>query len=73
MFKVTWKGLIAHKLRFVLTGIAVILGVSFISGTFVFTATIQHPFDDLIANIGIMRKTCSRNSGSKIPTPIRTK
>jgi len=51
MFKVTWKGLIAHKLRFVLTGIAVILGVAFISGTFVFTATIQQTFDDLIANI----------------------
>jgi putative ABC transport system permease protein len=51
MFKVTWKGLIAHKLRFVLTGIAVILGVAFISGTFVFTATIEQTFDDLIANI----------------------
>ena len=51
MLKVTWKGLIAHKLRFVLTGIAVILGVAFISGTFVFTATIQQTFDDLIANI----------------------
>jgi putative ABC transport system permease protein len=51
MFKVTWKGLIAHKLRFVLTGIAVILGVAFISGTFVFTATIQQTFDDLIGNI----------------------
>ena len=51
MWKVTRKGLIAHKLRFLLTAIAVILGVAFISGTFVFTATIQQTFDDLIANI----------------------
>ena len=40
MWKVTRKGLIANKLRFLLTAIAVILGVAFISGTFVFTATI---------------------------------
>ena len=51
MWKVTRKGLIANKLRFLLTAIAVILGVAFISGTFVFTATIQHTFDDLIGNI----------------------
>ena len=51
MWKVTRKGLIAHKLRFVLTAIAVILGVAFISGTFVFTATIKQTFDDLIGNI----------------------
>jgi putative ABC transport system permease protein len=51
VWKVTRKGLIANKLRFLLTAIAVILGVAFISGTFVFTATIQHTFDDLIGNI----------------------
>src|SRR5690242_2150289 len=51
MWKVTRKGLIANKLRFLLTGIAVILGVAFISVTYVFTATIQHTFDDLITNI----------------------
>ena len=51
MGRVTWKGLIAHKLRFVLTAIAVILGVAFVSGTFVFTSTIKQTFDDLIANI----------------------
>ena len=51
MWKVTLEGLVAHKLRFVLTGIAVILGVAFISGTFVFTATIQQTFDDLFGDI----------------------
>jgi putative ABC transport system permease protein len=51
VWKVTRKGLIANKLRFLLTAIAVILGVAFISGTFVFTATIKQTFDDLIGNI----------------------
>ncbi|HEV7526347.1 MAG TPA: hypothetical protein VGP92_15360, partial [Acidimicrobiia bacterium] len=51
MWKVTLKGLAGHKLRFVLTGLAVILGVSFIAGTLVLTATIQKTFDDLFANI----------------------
>jgi putative ABC transport system permease protein len=51
MWKLTRKGLVANKLRFLLTGIAVVLGVAFVSGTFVLTATIQKTFDDLFANI----------------------
>ena len=51
MWKVTRKGLAANKIRFVLTAIAVILGVAFVSGTLVLTATIQKTFDDLFTNI----------------------
>jgi putative ABC transport system permease protein len=51
MWKVIRKGLIANKVRFLLTGIAVILGVAFISGTLVLTATIQKTFDDLFSNV----------------------
>jgi putative ABC transport system permease protein len=51
MWKVTRRGLMANKLRFILTGIAVILGVAFIAGTNVLTATIQNTFDDLFADI----------------------
>ena len=51
MWKVTRKGLAANKLRFLLTAIAVVLGVAFVSGTFVLTATIQKTFDDLFTNI----------------------
>jgi putative ABC transport system permease protein len=51
VWKVTLKGLAAHKLRFVLTALAVVLGVSFICGTLVLTATIQKTFDDLFADI----------------------
>ena len=51
MWKVTRRGLIANKLRFILTGVAVILGVAFIAGTNVLTATIQDTFDDLFTDI----------------------
>ena len=51
MWKVTRKGLRAHKLRFVLTALAVLLGVAFMSGTFVLTDTIRQTFDDLFADI----------------------
>src|SRR4051812_6998368 len=51
MFKVTIKGILAHKVRFLLTGVAVILGVAFISGTLVLTATINKTFDSLLSNV----------------------
>lgn len=50
MWKVTIKGLLAKKLRFLLTGLAVTLGVAFLSGTFVLTDTIQRVFDDIFAD-----------------------
>ena len=49
MWKVTRKGLAAHKLRFALTALAVFLGVAFMSGTLVLTATIQNTFDSLFS------------------------
>ena len=51
MWKVTLKGIWAKKVRFLLTGVAVILGVAFISGTFVLTATISNTFDGLFNDI----------------------
>src|SRR3954452_27399 len=51
MWKVTLKGIASKKVRFLLTGIAVMLGVAFISGTFVLTATISNTFDGLFSDI----------------------
>jgi len=51
MWKVTVKGILSKKVRFLLTGIAVMLGVAFISGTFVLTATISNTFDGLFSDI----------------------
>ncbi len=50
MWKVTYKGLLAKKLRFLLTGLAVMLGVAFMAGTMVLTDTIGSVFDQLFTD-----------------------
>lgn len=51
MWKVTIRGILSKKARFFLTAFAVILGVAFVSGTFVLTATISRTFDGLFTEI----------------------
>jgi putative ABC transport system permease protein len=51
MRNVTIKGLLAHKLRLALTGLAIILGVTFISGTFVLTDTLHNTFSVLFGSV----------------------
>jgi len=47
MWRAVLKGLLAHKLRLALTALAVVLGVAFVSGTLVFTDTIDRVFEQL--------------------------
>ncbi len=49
MFNLTRKGLWAHKVRFMLTGLAVVLGVAFMAGTMILTDTMGKTFDGLFA------------------------
>jgi len=51
MIKTAIKSLFAHKVRFLLTGVAIVLGVSLVAGTFIFTDTINAQFDDLLDDI----------------------
>jgi putative ABC transport system permease protein len=51
MWKVTLKGIWSKKVRFLLTGFAVMLGVAFVSGTFVLTQTITNTFNGLFSDI----------------------
>ena len=51
MRKVTIKGLLAHKLRLTLTALAIILGVTFIAGTYVLTDTLESTFSVLIGSV----------------------
>ena len=50
MTKVALRGLAGRKLRAVLTGIAIVLGVAMISGTYVLTDTIDKAFKSLFAD-----------------------
>src|SRR3954462_7262443 len=47
MWKATVKGIVAHRVRLVLSMVAVVLGVSFVAGTYVLTDTLQHSYDGL--------------------------
>src|SRR5271163_2857059 len=51
MRQVTLRGLFAHKLRLALTALAIVLGVTFISGTFVLTDTLHNTFTTLFGRI----------------------
>ncbi|WP_067637507.1 ABC transporter permease [Nocardia coubleae] len=49
MRKVALRNLAAHKVRLALTVLSVVLGTAFISGSFVFTDTLQRTFDGIFA------------------------
>lgn len=51
MWRVTLKGILAQRLRLALTGLAIVIGVAFVSGTFVFGDTLNKAFDNLFAGI----------------------
>lgn len=51
MWRVTLRGMLAHKLRLVLTGLAIVLGVTFVSGTLVLTDTLHATFSSLFTKV----------------------
>ena len=46
MFRATWKSLLARKVRLALTVVAIVLGVGFVSGTYVLTDTLDAAFSE---------------------------
>ena len=48
MRKITVRGLLARKLRLALTALAIVLGVTFVTGTLVLTDTLNRTFDTVI-------------------------
>ena len=51
MLKVALSGLRTNKVRLALTSFAIVIGVAFVSGSFVFTDTINARFDALLGDI----------------------
>src|ERR671914_875286 len=51
MVRMAVRGLFARKLRSALTGFAVVIGVAFVAGTFIFTDTINESFKDLFERV----------------------
>jgi hypothetical protein len=48
MFRATWRSLVAHRVRLLLSALSVVLGVAFVAGSLVFTDTLSATFNDLI-------------------------
>jgi len=44
------RNLLAHKLRLLTTGLAVVIGVAFMSGTMILSATVARTFDDMFSS-----------------------
>src|SRR3954467_8555574 len=51
MLRAPLRSPLAPKMRLLLSGIAVVLGVAFVSGTFVLTDSMSKVFDDLFATV----------------------
>ena len=45
------RGLLARKLRLALTALAIVLGVTFVTGTLVLTDTLNHTFNTLVGSV----------------------
>jgi len=50
MFRATVRGILAHRVRLVLSLVAVMLGVAFVAGTYVLTDTLDRSYDGLFAD-----------------------
>jgi putative ABC transport system permease protein len=48
MLRATLRSVFAHKLRLLLTGLAVVIGIGFLAGTLIFTDTLKATFTDLV-------------------------
>jgi putative ABC transport system permease protein len=51
MLRATFKSLLSRKVRLILSGLAVVLGVMFVSGSFVLTDTMGRSLDQLFATV----------------------
>ncbi|NUR07864.1 MAG: FtsX-like permease family protein [Nocardioidaceae bacterium] len=48
MLRMTWRTLLARKLRLALSAFAIVLGVAFVAGSFIFTDAMGRAFDGII-------------------------
>ncbi len=48
MFRVMWRNAVGHKLRLLLTALSIVLGVAFVTGSFVLTDTMKSAFNSMV-------------------------
>lgn len=74
MLRATWRGILAHKLRLVLSAVAVVLGVAFVAGSYVFTDTLDRAFTGLTSGaVGdVVVRPAGGGGGPASPQGTRT-
>jgi putative ABC transport system permease protein len=79
MLRATLKSLLARKVRLILSGLAVVLGVMFVSGSFILTDTLSRSFDAIFADAysqtdvtvtGKPKVQLSEMEGEQVPATI---
>src|SRR5258705_7456057 len=78
MFCAMFRGLVTQRVRLAMTALAIALGVAFMAGSFVFTATLTHSLESLISQAStgtdvIVKHTSPAGgfgAGSASPQPI---
>ena len=79
MLRITLKGLLAHKLRLVLTALSVVLGVAFVAGSLILGDTLNRTFDNLFAtaysgtDVGVRGKAAFEASAVEGGDPTQTR
>ena len=66
MLRSSWKSLLARKLRLAMSAFAIVLGVSFVAGSFIFTDTLARAFGGIVE--GSVGDVIVRPSGTDLET-----
>jgi putative ABC transport system permease protein len=74
VIRVAWRSLLAHKGRLLLTLIAIVVGVAFVAGTFVFTDTLGNAFNKLTGaqpyDVSVQPSDRQASSGIGLPESL---
>jgi len=70
MWRATVRGILARKVRLALTALAVLLGVAFVSGTYVLTDTLRGSFDlvfaETLSGVDVVVRTASADADIEV-------
>ena len=72
MLRASWKSLLGRKLRLLMSGFAIILGVAFVSGSLIFTDTLGRAFSGIVDTVGdvVVRPASARSGFDNSPTSV---
>ena len=66
MLRLTWRNLLARKVRLMMSTLAIVLGIGFLSGVMTFSTGLNATFDNIVkgsTSDAMVRPTETRRSG----------